>query len=249
MTAGIHTLTEKEKETLRLLVSGYDAKSMARHLGLSVHTINERLRDARRKMAVSSSREAARQLHASEARSPEFLGDASLGAAATDDQMKLPSMPAEAPRMVRPLGWIAGVLIMSFTFALFALTSLTGAADPPAAQPSAAIAAETAPVRSARAWLDLVDRNEWNGSWDATGQAFKSLNTVQIWTAASEQARVPLGRMTSRVLINEEHVPAPPYGYQLVRFRTSYAHRADAVETLSLSLEGGEWRVVGYVID
>ena len=56
MTAGFQSLTEKEKETLRLLVSGYDAKSMARHLGLSVHTINERLRDARRKMAVSSSR-------------------------------------------------------------------------------------------------------------------------------------------------------------------------------------------------
>ena len=56
MINGYQALTEKEKETLRLLVSGYDAKSMARQLGLSVHTINERLRDARRKMAVSSSR-------------------------------------------------------------------------------------------------------------------------------------------------------------------------------------------------
>ena len=53
-------LTEKEKQTLRLIVRGHDAKSIARHLGLSVHTINERLRDARRKLAVSSSRASTR---------------------------------------------------------------------------------------------------------------------------------------------------------------------------------------------
>ena len=55
---GFGALTEKEKQTLRLIVRGHDAKSTARNLGLSVYTINERLRDARRKMAVSSSREA-----------------------------------------------------------------------------------------------------------------------------------------------------------------------------------------------
>ena len=60
--SGSWALSEKEKQTLRLIVRGHDAKSIARDLGLSVHTINERLRDARRKMAVSSSREAARLL-------------------------------------------------------------------------------------------------------------------------------------------------------------------------------------------
>lgn len=62
MSSPVQSLTEKEKQALRLLVNGFDAKSMAQHLGLSVHTVNERLREARRKMAVSSSREAARQL-------------------------------------------------------------------------------------------------------------------------------------------------------------------------------------------
>ena len=45
MTEGIKALTDKEKETLRLILRGHDAKSSARELGLSVHTINERLRD------------------------------------------------------------------------------------------------------------------------------------------------------------------------------------------------------------
>ena len=40
-------LTPKEKETLRLILCGHDAKSSARALDLSVHTVNGRLRDAR----------------------------------------------------------------------------------------------------------------------------------------------------------------------------------------------------------
>ncbi|RZM06204.1 MAG: LuxR family transcriptional regulator, partial [Sphingomonas sp.] len=64
---GVPALTEREKQTLRLIVRGHDAKSVARSLGLSVHTINERLRDARRKLSVSSSREAARLLMDAEA--------------------------------------------------------------------------------------------------------------------------------------------------------------------------------------
>ena len=60
MAEGYQALTAKEKEALRLLLGGHDAKSMANQLGLSVHTINERLRDARRKLSVSGSKAAAR---------------------------------------------------------------------------------------------------------------------------------------------------------------------------------------------
>jgi DNA-binding CsgD family transcriptional regulator len=55
-------LTDREKTVLRLLAKGFDAKSAARELGLSVHTVNERLRSTRRKLQVTSSREAARLL-------------------------------------------------------------------------------------------------------------------------------------------------------------------------------------------
>ncbi len=248
MTAGIETLTEKEKETLRLLVSGYDAKSMARHLGLSVHTINERLRDARRKMAVSSSREAARQLSAIERLDPETLGAKAFGGAETASGMEELRTSAEAPRMVRPLSWILGGLLMSLTFALLAFASMTGTAGAPAATPSTA-PAESAAVLAARDWLALVDKGDWTASWDATGQSFKALNTVDIWAKASETVRPPLGALRSRVLISEVDVPAPPYGYQMVKFRTDYANKAGAVETVSLMREGGAWRVVGVIID
>ena len=246
MTAAIQTLTEKEKETLRLLVSGYDAKSMARHLGLSVHTVNERLRDARRKMAVSSSREAARQLRAAEGSAPEILGDKALGDA-TGGSVAEHAASVEAPRMVRPLGWIIGGL-MSLALALFAFTSMTGTAVAPAAAPATA-PAESAAVGAARDWLALVDRGDWNGSWAATGQSFKAMNSVETWSRVAREVQGPLGAVKARVLLSEQEVPAPPYGYQMVKFRTDYANKPGAIETLSLVREGGAWRVVGVTVE
>ncbi|WP_439569511.1 DUF4019 domain-containing protein [Sphingopyxis sp.] len=245
---GFQALTEKEKESLRLLVDGHDAKSMARHLGLSVHTINERLRDARRKMSASSSREAARQLREIEARPPEILGDKALGEAAPAPAMAELAAPAEARRMVRPSGWLAGAIIMSFSLAVLAFAALSGSADTPARAPTTA-QAESAAVAAARDWLALVEKGDWNGSWAATGASFKALNTVETWTRVAQQVQLPLGAVKSRVLVTEESVPAPPYGYQLVKFRTDYANKAGAIETLSLVREGGQWRVVGVTIE
>ncbi|WP_447759913.1 helix-turn-helix domain-containing protein [Sphingopyxis panaciterrae] len=251
MTPGIEALTEKEKETLRLLVNGYDAKSMARHLGLSVHTVNERLRDARRKMAVSSSREAARKLRAIEGRDPEILGDKTLGVAVAAGMTDI-STPTEVPGPSRRFGWIVGGVLMSFSLAILALSSLSGTASAPAVAPPAATstpAADSAAVQSARQWLALVDAGDWAGSWNATSQAFRSLNTLEIWTKVSESGRAPLGAVVSRQLISEDDVPAPPAGYQVVKFKTSYANKPDAIETVSLSWEGSSWRVAGCYIE
>ena len=41
-------LTPRQKEILRLLSNGFDAKSAGRELDISVHTVNEHLREARR---------------------------------------------------------------------------------------------------------------------------------------------------------------------------------------------------------
>ncbi|MEI4505865.1 helix-turn-helix transcriptional regulator [Sphingopyxis sp. CCNWLW253] len=157
LMTGLQALTEKEKETLRLLVDGHDAKSMARHLGLSVHTINERLRDARRKMSASSSREAARQLREIERQDPQFLADSGLGDGAAATGMGELRAPAGTRRMLRGFGWIAGGVFMSISLALFALSSLSGTTPTPASAPAtlptetlSAPASETAAVRSAR---------------------------------------------------------------------------------------------------
>lgn len=253
MSGGIQTLTEKEKETLRLLVSGYDAKSMARHLGLSVHTVNERLRDARRKMATSSSREAARLLREVEGQSPEMLGDNTLGAVVggttrhQSDHSTGPDLLAGRP------AWMIGGLVMSIAAIVFAFSALSGgtqtaALAQPSAQPAEA-STEAVVVEAARQWLALVDARDWKGSWNATGSSFRAHNTLQNWTNAAEQVQGKFGAARSRELLAAEEVPAAPNGAWMVKFRASYASKPEGTETLLLVREDGTWKIAGIYVD
>src|SRR4051794_36011433 len=120
MTHGHDALTEKEKQTLRLLLDGHDAKSMARHFGLSVHTINERLRDARRKLSASSSREAARLLRDAEGADPQSIGDNRIGDAAAAPAGQ---DSAAHPGPHRRSAWaIGGLAMISLALAALALS-------------------------------------------------------------------------------------------------------------------------------
>jgi DNA-binding CsgD family transcriptional regulator len=249
MTAGYSTLTDKEKQTLRLLVDGHDAKSIARTLGLSVHTINERLRDARRKMAVSSSREAARLLREVEGRTPEILGDKGFGDASTDRNTDRPANQAIGVGRSRRRSRITGGIAMTFPLALLAFASLSGDASAPAAAPPAATLAQSAPVTAATHWLALVDRGDWSGAWSEAGQTFKELNTVEQWASAAKGVLADYGTTSGRTLISSEWTPAPPNGVQSVKFRTMTSKKGPIIETLALSKEGGSWKVVGIVID
>jgi len=250
---GVRALTEKEKQTLRLIVRGHDAKSSARDLGLSVHTINERLRDARRKLAVSSSREAARMLLAAEGGggppAPDSVGDTPIGGDADPAREEQETAPvAGVGRAYRQPRILIGGLLMTFTLGLLALIALPQDAPVP---PDPSVAAETpdaAVVDTARQWLMLLDRAQWGESYRATTPSFQKLNTLQVWTKASEQARVPLGEMLSRSLVSQQDVPTPPHGYQMVKFRTRFANGTEAVETVTLEREKGGWRVAGVTV-
>lgn len=239
-------LTDKEKETLRLIVRGHDAKSVARQLGLSVHTINDRLRDARRKLAVSSSREAARLLFEQEEAVPEKAGHKRIGEAAERETAKLVPPPEDGRKRGRRLARLAtGATVMFTALAAIALAGLSQVNSSPASAPSPAVAADAEIVGAAQRWLALLDAGNWADSYAATATSFRKLNTLQVWTAASEKARAPLGATVTRTLLSQEDVPAPPHGVYVVKFRTSFANKANAVETVSLDREGGVWRVVG----
>lgn len=103
------TLSEREREALRLLGRGHEAKSIASALGLSVHTVNERLRAARRKLGVSSSREAARLLLAREEapEAPNNVGYEKMGVAmARAGESYSPIAHSGATGARRRLSWV-----------------------------------------------------------------------------------------------------------------------------------------------
>ena len=247
MTASADRLTEKEKETLRLFLRGHDAKSSARELDLSVHTINERLRSARRKLDVTSSREAARVLFESEGGTYENLAYDGLGDAESGRDPDQSTGGHSRPLM------IAGV------FAMFAIVSamalaMQGPSDIPPqmhddAHDSAPSPTDLAVEKAARDWLALGDAENWQASHDAAGESFRTANSVDGWAAASRQVRVPLGPVLSRTLVGVDYLNAPPHGFQEVTFHTRFANNPRAVETVTLVKEGDEWKVVGILID
>lgn len=222
MSEAYRSLSEKEKETLRLILHGHDAKSMASELGLSVHTVNERLRNARRKLEVTSSKEAARLLLEEEGTAPQFLGHKHLGEAATaGGEAQAVPVPARNGR-----AWIfGGIVLMSLLLALLALNpALPFVQYEQSDNRSFEVATSDAEMEAAaREWLVMVDASDWRGSYDATSAVFREINTVQVWEDVSQQARVPLGAVTSREAISFQQVPTPPAGHLIVTFRTSFA--------------------------
>lgn len=138
---------------------------------------------------------------------------------------------------------------MSFALALFALAAPLVGDDGSPALPTTAASAESEAALAARAWLAEVDKGDWAASWDATGQAFKALNTSARWAEVSDMVRRPLGAVSERKLIGEQFVPAPPYGYRMLRFSTRFAGKPAVIEALSLSREADSWKVVGYTIE
>ncbi|WP_294321963.1 DUF4019 domain-containing protein [uncultured Sphingomonas sp.] len=243
--AALDALTEKEKQTLRLIVRGHDAKSVAVTLGLSVHTINERLRDARRKLAVSSSREAARLLL--DAETPENLGDERTGEdarSAANDVGSAPDDGATPARRRWPV--LIGVMLMTFALGLLALTLMPGSTQAP---PPSATAPATPASDAARTFLELVDAGRWSDSYGRFGAAFRKLNSEAVWSEVSQRVRPPLGMVVSRTLLGQETIPVPPAGVEMLKFRTRFATGGDKVETVTLDQEGGDWKVVGVTIE
>jgi DNA-binding CsgD family transcriptional regulator len=106
-------LNEAERHVLRLLAEGHTAKSVANELGSTPAAVNERLREARRKTSVGSSRELARLLKSQENCHDEM----GMGRVARPSAVPVPlNAPPRRPG--------TGVLVMI----LMTLTAVAGAA-------------------------------------------------------------------------------------------------------------------------
>ncbi|MFM9851460.1 MAG: LuxR C-terminal-related transcriptional regulator [Sphingomonadaceae bacterium] len=92
-------LNEREKEVLRLLSQGFDVKACARELDISEGSVTERLREARKRLGATSSREAARLYAQFESDPHRFSGDRFSGIADAQfhqPHLVLPDVQAEA---------------------------------------------------------------------------------------------------------------------------------------------------------
>lgn len=110
-------LSPREREVLGLLAQGHTAKSIAAQTGWSLASVNERLRQARRKTGIGSSRELARLLSPAENR---------------DEKIDLAfEMPNRRGRF-RPIQ-VKGVIVMAVLIVVAAVVALMSPAQQQAA--------------------------------------------------------------------------------------------------------------------
>jgi len=102
-------------------------------------------------------------------------------------------------------------------------------------------------------WLGLVDKNEYEESWQQASTIFQYAVIEIDWVKQIRAARAPLGAVLSRN--QEESVSqknpsgAPDGDYIVVKYESSFDKKAEVVETLTLYLESdGSWRTTGYFI-
>lgn len=132
---------------------------------------------------------------------------------------------------------------------VFALViGLLGAGHVAAQDPRASLVQE-----AARAWLAETDRGDADQSWKSAGGRFRNAITAPRWAESLKGVRPPLGAMSERAVLSTQFsksFPGVPDGdYALVVFRTGFANKVDARETVTLERESdGAWRVIGYFI-
>lgn len=132
-------LNQSELEILRLLTAGHTVKTIAVRLGRSEASINERLRDARRKTGIGSSRELARLIDA------QKIWDKNIDLSAQPSPANGLALPRDAgrPRSKGTLIMLIAIPLAAAGLAMTAAGSMHEAAEP---QPVQAAALREAPL-------------------------------------------------------------------------------------------------------
>ncbi len=223
-TSALAALNDKELEVLRLLAAGHTVKSIAASLDRTEGSINERLRDARRKTGIGSSRELARLLDAQKI---------------WDRNIDLPAPGASTEEAIRPA--IAGRIRSKGTIAMLATLSLaaTGlammAADPaPQAAPAQAVeAGVTGPSSLAGRWALDVQRIPANERPQRVTISFR-MSPERKWTSVVEIVGPDGSTSRAESTAAVDGVPVPITGN--MGFIDTVALRQPAPGTLVMTL-------------
>ena len=134
---------------------------------------------------------------------------------------------------------------------IFAAIILCLVAGPAFSQASPAKSSEVTAVTPtpddrARQWLVLVDDKNYAQSWSEAAKAFQNRRKTDAWAADATTTRAPLGAVASRGL---KSIDLSRGNTAVIRYDTVFAHKAAAIETVTLVFENGSWSVTDYSVD
>jgi hypothetical protein len=147
---------------------------------------------------------------------------------------------------------MAGLVIAVVGMA--AALSAQQASGPPQAEPGSDphTTEEQAAQRQALGFLGYLDHGRFADSYAYTGMLIRSQLDREAFASQVEKARSGTGAIQARELIDAGYsttVPGAPEGqYVVLHYHSSFANRPDTVETLTLAMAKGYWRVDGWYI-
>jgi hypothetical protein len=112
--------------------------------------------------------------------------------------------------------------------------------------------AKTDATAAAKAWLALVDAGNFSQSWKDASTLLQARVTADEWEKSAKPIHETLGDVVSRELSGVDlmdTLPGAPDGkYAIIHYKTKFAQKAGAVETVTMFQEGTAWKAAGYFI-
>lgn len=106
--------------------------------------------------------------------------------------------------------------------------------------------------KDAETWLRVLDAGAFAETWSAASAHFRAVVLEETWVAEISALRTAVGALRSRELASaawKKSLPDAPAGeYVLLEFRTTFATKGKATETVSCVREKDAWKVDGYFI-
>ena len=137
--------------------------------------------------------------------------------------------------------------------ALALLAPVAALAQSPASNPGPSTPMTPTPDDRAKQWLGLIDDSNYAEAWKQAGATLRDQVKAERFAQQIGATRGPMGAMSSRTIKGVQLTKTLPGmrdgQYATVQFDSAFAHRASAVESVTLASENGGWSVIGYHIN
>jgi hypothetical protein len=106
-----------------------------------------------------------------------------------------------------------------------------------------------AAIESVEAWLAALDAGNYDESWRQSATVFRIGNgTSTNWASAASEMRGPLGRVVRRQLKEIQRTNLQEGSAYALAYDTTFEARRSSTEEVTVVLDGGFWKVAGYLV-
>lgn len=104
-----------------------------------------------------------------------------------------------------------------------------------------------------QAWLGVVDKGDYKGSWNQASKILKATMSADEWTHYLDTVRKPLGTPSGRQVLDQRTAKDPkglPAGdYMVMLYNTTFANKPRKELVTLVKEQDGQWRVLTYQIE